>query len=345
VKGVAVAVDAGAAALLVDGRLEDFLFDVPPGGPPDAPAPETILRGRVDRVAPQIGAAFLRLPGGARGWLRDPGAKPGAWRVAQVARWADPGKAAPLTDRPVLKGRLALVTPGAPGANVARGVKGHAARARLEALAAAVAAPLPPDVGVVLRSAAAEADAAAVAAEVAQLAADWAAALATPGEDPAVLRPAPGPAARAARDWPAPDAWDDRPDAFERLGVWDALQALRSPVVDLPRGAWMTVEATGAGVMVDVNTGEDFAKGAAQAANEAACAELPRQLRLRGLGGLVYLDLAPIRKGARQGVDNALRRAFADDPVETQAVGWTPAGAVELQRKRERRPLRDWPHG
>jgi Ribonuclease G/E len=64
-------------------------------------------------------------------------------------------------------------------------------------------------------------------------------------------------------------------------------------------------------------------------------------LRLRGLGGVVLLDLAPIRKGARQGVDNALRRAFADDPVDTRIAGWTPLGNVELLRKRERRPLRE----
>jgi Rne/Rng family ribonuclease len=101
----------------------------------------------------------------------------------------------------------------------------------------------------------------------------------------------------------------------------------------------MSVEATAAVTTVDVNTGEDFSRTASQTANLAACAELPRQLRLRGLGGVVYLDLAPIKKGARQGVDHALKRAFAADPVETQIAGWTPLGAVEMLRRRERRPL------
>ena len=121
----------------------------------------------------------------------------------------------------------------------------------------------------------------------------------------------------------------------------DAIDALRDPRTPLPGGAWMSVEATAAMVAVDVNTGDDFSKGAAQRANLAACAELPRQLRLRGFGGVVLLDLAPIRKGAREGVDAALRRAFAADPVDTRVAGWTPLGNVEILRRRERRPLRE----
>jgi len=328
------------AALVVDGRLEDILADPRPGDA--APAPEALYWARVDRVAPQMGAAFLSLPGGQRGWLRGPQMRPGAMVLAQVSRWADPGKAAPLTDRPIFKGRLALLTPGAPGANVSRGVRGHAARERLAALGAQALTGAAEDVGVVLRSAAAEAADAAILGEIAALRARMDAALArATGAAPLLLEAAPGAEARALRDWadPAPDAVETGDAAFERLGVWDHIEALRRPRVDLPGGAWMTVEATSAMVAVDVNTGDDFAKGAAQNANIAACAELPRQLRLRGLGGLVMLDLAPIKKGARQGVESALKRAFAEDAVETHVAGWTPLGNVEISRKRERRPL------
>jgi Ribonuclease G/E len=330
------------AALVVDGRVEDVLADPRPGDA--APRPEAVYLGRVERSAPAIGAAFLTLGDGARGWLRGADARPGEMRIAQVTRWADPGKAAPLTDRPILKGRLAILTPGAPGANVARGVRGHAARERLTALATAALEGADPDIGIVLRSAAAGADDDAVLAEARALLSEadrLAAAMA--GREPRLLRPAPDAHARALRDWsePEPDAVDDAPDAFERLGVWDALAALRYPEAALPGGGWMSVEATAAMVAVDVNTGEDFSKGAAQRANLAACAELPRQLRLRGLGGLVIVDFAPVKKGARQGIDQALVRALMADPVETQVGGWTPLGNLELVRRRERRPLRE----
>jgi Ribonuclease G/E len=33
------------------------------------------------------------------------------------------------------------------------------------------------------------------------------------------------------------------------------------------------------------------------------------------------------------------KAALKSDPVETAFVGWTPLGHIELQRKRERRPL------
>jgi ribonuclease G len=197
----------------------------------------------------------------------------------------------------------------------------------------------------VLRTAAAQAEDDSILDEVRALSALWREVVEDAAGDaaPRPLLAAPDAPARAFRDWaePAPDAVDDAPDAFERLGVLDAVDALRSPRAPLPGGAWMSVEATAAMVAVDVNTGDDIGKGAAQRANLAACAELPRQLRLRGLGGVVLLDLAPIKKGARQGVDAALRRAFAADPIDTQIAGWTPLGNVEILRKRERRPLRD----
>jgi Ribonuclease G/E len=336
VKGRVIALEAGLAALVVDGVVEDVLADPPPGDP--TPRPEAIYRGRVDRTAPAIGAAFVTLEGGATGWLRDPEAKPGQTRLVQVSRWVEPGKAVPLADRVILKGAFALLTPGAPGANVARSVRGHAARERLAVLAAEGLSGADPDLGLVMRTAAAEAEDDAVLAEIAALRADWARVDSSAATG--LLRPAPDAETRAIRDWrdPAWDAVDDGSDAFERLGVWDALAAAARPRVDLPGGGWMSVEATTALIAVDVNTGDDFSKGAAQRANLEACAALPRALRLRGLGGVVVVDFAPVKKGARQGIDAALKRAFAADPVETSVAGWTPLGHVEIQRKRERWP-------
>jgi Ribonuclease G/E len=40
-------------------------------------------------------------------------------------------------------------------------------------------------------------------------------------------------------------------------------------------------------------------------------------------------------------VEQSLRATFKADAIETALVGWTPLGHFELQRKRERRPLRE----
>ena len=100
----------------------------------------------------------------------------------------------------------------------------------------------------------------------------------------------------------------------------------------------MTVEPTRALVAVDINTGGDLSPAAALKVNLAAAAELPRQLRLRGLGGQVTIDFAPLARAERPRVERALARALADDGIETTVAGWTPLGHLELQRKRARRP-------
>lgn len=130
-----------------------------------------------------------------------------------------------------------------------------------------------------------------------------------------------------------------REDPFDHHGVWDELERMREARVDLPSGGWIAVEPTRALVTVDVNTAGEFSPGAAVTANIEAARELPRQLRLRGLGGQVAIDFAPLKKTERRRVEDALKSAFRRDPVETTLSGWTPLGHFELQRKRERRPL------
>ncbi len=111
-----------------------------------------------------------------------------------------------------------------------------------------------------------------------------------------------------------------------------------------PPAAGSRSSSTRAMVTVDVNTGAEFSSGAGITANIEAARELPRQLRLRGLGGQVAIDLAPLKKTERKRVEDTLKSAFRRDPVETTLAGWTPLGHFELQRKRERRPLSEcWP--
>jgi len=331
------------AALVHNGRLEDLLIDPPAADP--TPRPGALYAAKVDRIIPNANAAFAAIGRGA-GFLKDArDLKPGDMTFAQVLSYAEPGKAPPLTRRLMLKSRYALLTPGAPGINVARSVRDTDEKARLRAIAedALAEAGLSGDAatGVVLRSAAAGADADEVMDDIL----DLAAAMTTLNADaPALLRPADDAWSEAWREWtdPAPDQvlrGDDEPDVLDRFGVWDEIETLKSPRAELAGGLWMSVEPTRAMVAVDVNTGEDFGKGAALKANLAAAAELPRQLRLRGLGGIVTVDFAPASKRERPQIEAALKKALAADPVQTDIAGWTPLGQLQLQRKRERRPL------
>lgn len=342
-KGRIIAIEPGPpakVALVVDGRLEDLLVDPPEG---DAtPAPEEIHRVRVRRVAPGQGAAHVRLDDGRKGFLRDAkGVREGDLVVAQVSGYAEPGKGAPMTARRLHRGRYAILTPGAPGVNIARAIRDKDVRARLAALGAELAGADGGEdgVGLILRSAAESAEDDAIRADIAELLA-MEAALDADGP-PELLAESPGAEIFAWREWGDPDEVIREDGVFDRLGLWDGIDALRGPRAALHGGGWMTVEPTTALVAVDVNTGGDLTQEAAAKANLAACAELPRQLRLRGLGGQVTVDFAPMRKNDRRAVESALKRAFAADSVQTTFAGWTPLGCFEMLRKRERRPLRE----
>lgn len=327
-----------AAAVVVDGRLEDLLIDPDPADP--APGPEAIFRALPGRPMKGTGGTIVDLGAGLTGFLRGaPLPPPGRPLLVQVAGWAEPRKAPPVTRRLALRGRTAVVTPDAPGLNLARTIRDPERRAALAALAERAMTGADPGLGLVLRSAAAETDDATVASEIAALLAEWQAIAASSA--PGLLRPAPGAAAVARREWTTgAEALREAPTALADAGVWEAVEGLRRPAVALGQGS-LAVEPTRALVAVDVDTGADLSPAAALKANLAAAAELPRQLRLRGLGGQVTIDFAPLARAERAQVERALARALRADGIDTTVVGWTPLGHLELQRRRLRRPLTD----
>lgn len=324
-----------AAALVVDGRLQDLLVDPAPTDP--TPRPEAIHRAVAGRPMKGMGGLMLDLGAGRTGYLRTP--RPpaaGSALLVQVSGWAEPGKAPPVSERLLLKGRTAILTPGAPGANIARGLRDPERRAGLAALAQAAMADAPGDLGLILRSAAQTAPDAEICAEIAALrsALDR---ICTARETDC-LWPAPGAAAEARRDWCADgDAVTEAPGALTGQ-ISDEVAALLTPRVALGAGS-MAVEATRALIAVDVDTGGDLSPAAALKVNLAAARELPRQLRLRGLGGQVAVDFAPLAKSDRAKIETALSAALRGDGIDTTLAGWTPLGHLELLRKRARRPL------
>ena len=330
-----------AAALMVDGRLEDLLFDLsaltplPPGA---------ICRAVVDRLVKGQGGVFVRLPDGERGFLRDAkGLSEGQALIVQVTGVPEDGKAIPVTQRVIFRGQTALATAGAPGVNVSRRIRDEARRTRLAELgqAALSQAGDPPTLGLVMRSAAAGADEAEIAEEAAGLAALAAEVMADAAGRPELLVDADLPWRAAWTDWadPPPDSIDQGDDSFEAHGVAAAIDALLDEELDLPGGGFAVIEATRALVAVDVNTGRDMTPAAALKANIALARDLPRQLRLRGLGGQVVIDFAPSPKRERGTIEQVLRAAFKAEGTETVLIGWTAMGLFELNRKRDRVPL------
>lgn len=335
-KGRQIALDhlgeAEAAALMVDGRLHDLLIDS------DQPRPGTIYRAVASRPVKGQGGMFVTTPDG-NGFLRQiKGLSPGQPILCQVTGFAEPGKAIPVTARILFKSRYAIVTPEAPGLNVSRSIRDDDRRDALLAIAHGEMAESA--MGLILRSSCAEADEGEIAEDIRAMHDLAETVMNDVAGEAETLIEGDGPHALAWREWAdAADIATD-PGSFEALGVLDQLEELRSDHVPLG-SASMYVEPTRALVAVDVNTGGDTSPAAGLKANLAAAKDLPRQLRLRGLGGQITLDLAPMVKKDRRVFESTLRAAFRADAVETALVGWTPLGHFELQRKRDRLPLKE----
>jgi Ribonuclease G/E len=318
-----------AAALLVNGQLDDLLID-----DDSAPRPGTIYRGVTDRGMKGQGGMILRRPGGGTAWLRASGLKPGDSMLVQVTGAPEGGKAVPVTDRLLFKSRYAIVTPEAPGLNVSRQIRDEEERARLVALAEDEMEGS--DFGLILRSNAEGAPEDEVAEDIRAMRDLAEKVLADDTGEPETLFEGDGPHLLAWREWSAPTVVTTQ-GSFAREGVLDQIDPLRGPEVDLGE-AHLTIESTRALVAVDVNTGGDTSPAAALKANLAAARALPRQLRLRGLGGQMVVDFVSMSKGHRRQLEQSIRDAFRSDPIETSLVGWTAMGLYELSRKRERIP-------
>ncbi len=325
-----------AAALMVDGRLEELAID--PDG--DVAVPGAIYRAVADRPVKGQGGIFVKLPSGS-GFLRQiSGVAPGQRLLVQVTGPTEPGKALPVTTRLLFKSRFAIVTPDAPGLNISRRIKDDDRRVELSALAETGMQGADERLGLILRSGCMDAEDTAIAEDIAAMRGLAEAVLADVTGGPELLVDGPSAHDLAFRDWldPAVDDADTDPESFDRHGVTEVIEALLSPRVPLEAGASMMIEPTRALVAVDVNTGPDTSPAAALKANIAAARDLPRQLRLRGLGGQIIVDFAPVPKRDRHILDQVVKAAFKSDG-EANLAGWTTLGLYELTRKRDRLPL------
>jgi Ribonuclease G/E len=320
-----------AAARLVAGRLEDVLIEG------SGPRVGTIYRAIADRPVKGQGGMFLRTPDGPAFLRQVRGLAPGQVLLVQVSGYAEPGKALPVTQKLLFKSRYAIVTPGAPGRNISRAIRDDARRDALMQIAHEEMEE--GDLGLILRSSCEVADDGAIAEDIRAMVDLATVVLGDIGGDAEKLSEGDSPHQLAWREWTAPADIVTDPGGFESEGVLDQIALLESAHVPLSGAGSMYVEPTRALIAVDVNTGADTSPAAGHKANLAAARELPRQLRLRGLGGQIVLDLAPMAKKDRRQFEDALRAAFRADLSETALVGWTPLGHYELQRKRDRVPL------
>lgn len=353
-----------------------------------------IYLARVERVVERLQAAFVDIGFDKSGFLGAREARalvPDATRdtpiedcvesgdtvLVQVTRPPQGEKGAQVTADVTVAGRGVVLAPCRSRIAVSRQIEDEAERARLIELAEKIRAGdgveavdiegMDGPSGWVLRTAAEGQDIEALAADMANVAAQWEALLerAEDTEPPSLIHEDLGPVEKALRDLVRADTSavvvegaaafavakgfmrqnmpqlaeilspsDDGEILFDRHDVAGQLDKALSPRVDLASGAWLMIEPTEAMTTVDVNSGS--AEGDALAVNLEAAAAIAKQIRLRALGGLVAIDFIDMTdEAAHEAVLKALDDGFDGDKNAVRIGPMSEFSVVEMTRRRD----------
>ena len=115
----------------------------------------------------------------------------------------------------------------------------------------------------------------------------------------------------------------------------------------LKSGGFLVIEQTEALVSIDVNTGKGSSESRKMSreqqylrTNLEAAQEIARQVRVRGLSGIIIADFINMEEAeSRTQVLEQLERALAQDPVPCSRPDFTRLGLVEFTRKRREKSL------
>ncbi len=125
-------------------------------------------------------------------------------------------------------------------------------------------------------------------------------------------------------------------------------QAL-SKTVWLSCGGYLVIEPTEAMTVIDVNSGKGTnVKGSKRNhlyfnVNLEAAKEIARQLKLRNLSGMIMVDFINMdSKEEEKKLLQSLGKWLENDPIKTRLVDITALGIVEITRKKERKPLKEY---
>ncbi|MBU0639715.1 MAG: Rne/Rng family ribonuclease [Planctomycetes bacterium] len=131
---------------------------------------------------------------------------------------------------------------------------------------------------------------------------------------------------------------------FHKYAIEAELERLHSRHVPLKSGGSLVIDQTEALVAIDVNSGrfrtEDDAETTAYRIDLEAADEIPRQLRLRDLGGVIVCDFIDVRQEEhRREIERRLARNLKNHKERAKVLRMSAFGIIELTRQRQRASL------
>lgn len=340
----------------------------------------SVFLGRVERVLPDVKAAFVKLGLRQNGFLplreaesyhRTSGSASlmtGQDVLVQVKKDPKGEKGAFLTRDIGLPGQYVLLMPKNRFVGLSRRVTGEEDRARAQALGRRIA---DGRFGLIVRHAALFAPVAEAQAEAEALWQEWCEIErhAQYVKAPALLHQEPSMISVLLRDYAARHPIEvlsrlEPPETPPQGVTWRTLTAVEMEAawsaarvekqvdealcrrVPLPGGGSLIIDEREALTTIDVNSGSAVtaAGGETLAVEEnlRAAAEAARQIRLRNLSGILLIDFIDMQSDADRGrVLAAMEQAASDDRVKTVIHGFTSLGLLEMTRKRTRDTLSD----
>ena len=365
-------------AVCEDGKLTDFAAECSES----ESLVGRIYKGVVKNVVPTVKGRFLDIGIGQNVFLRDADAlatgkrfpTEGAACLVQILKDGTDTKGPLVTMKISFPSRLVVLLAESDYIGVSRKIREDTERARLRETVKKI---VPKGLGVILRTAAAEAAPDALEAELSRLVALWETVQkrARVQKTPGLIWRDGNLAIRALREYLTDDidaivtndeetaalltsllqeegragisVRREKGNLFHAHGIEDDAALLFSREVPLPSGGSLVIEHTEALTAIDVNSGGFRRAGisheeAAYLVNLEAAAEIARQIRMRGIGGMILVDFIDMETDAQKdAVVSALRKAVANDRVKTVVLGMTQLGLVEMTRKRTGRRLID----
>ncbi len=150
------------------------------------------------------------------------------------------------------------------------------------------------------------------------------------------------------------ELYKEREPIFDAFEIEPQIEKTFERKVWLKKGGYICIDHAEALVAIDVNTGRFTGKKNQEETilrtNLEAAKEIPRQLRLRDIGGIIVIDFIDMEIEAnKRAVLEELRNQLRKDRARTKAFAVSDLGLVEMTRQRERSSLlhyytEDCPH-
>src|SRR5688572_4003701 len=150
------------------------------------------------------------------------------------------------------------------------------------------------------------------------------------------------------------EVYEDAVPLFHKYGIEREIELMYSRHVPLPSGGSLVIDSTEAIVAIDVNSGKfrehNDAEMTAFKTDMEAADEIPRQLKLRDLGGVIICDFIDLRyERHRRELEQKLHDNLKKDRAKTKVLRMSQFGIIEMTRQRMRPSLKrsiyfDCPH-